>query len=167
MMEAQKSAETLLQEKLGINAQIKSLNDQSNELFSMINFKESSEWTAEQLQGLDQKQISLNSLFVSLEEGFKKHYASEDSFLRLYLGPYMLEAITKEVSTMMGQLHRVKIMFANIDVKGASREDSLVKSLSIKQAMENLRQQVEAHNQKVDSVLKLLKSVIGTEASQV
>lgn len=161
-MAEQLSVEVLLQEHLAISTKLKSLADTANDMFSMINLKETSEWTTEQLQELDQKQLILNALFNSLEEDLKKHYSDEDTFLRLYLGPYMLEAISREVTAIMEQSDRVKSLFISTDIKGTNRENSLVKSLAIRQAIENLTRQIEARNQKVDSVLKLLKSVIGT-----
>ena len=157
------SAESLIQEELAINAQIKSLDALSNDLFSRINLKESSEWTAAQLQDLDQRQMNLNNLYTSLEEGLENHFAREDVFLRLYLGSYILEAITKEVTAIKENLSRVKALFNSTDLKGINREDSLVRSLNIRQAIDNLSQQITSHNQKVDSVLTLLKSVVGTE----
>jgi hypothetical protein len=163
MSEEWNSAEVLLQEQLSIVARIKSLGSQVNDLFSMINLKESSEWTSEQLQNLDQMQLNMSNNFNSLEEDLKQHYNAENNFFRSYLGPYLLEAITRESHTIIEQLENLGKLFTSTDIRGLNREDSLVKILAVRQAIENFNQSIESHSQKVDCVLKLLKTVVGTE----
>jgi hypothetical protein len=162
-MEKQSSIGGLVQEQQTIKAQLKSLIDSITELFSMINLKESSEWTPEQLEDLDKKQIGLTDLLKVLEDSLRKYYILESDFLRSYLGPYMLEAINKEVNAITEQINRVNSLVTSTDVKGINREESLVRSLNIRQVIENFDQQIVAHNQNVDSVLNLLKTVIGPE----
>ena len=81
MTDKQKLVETLLLEKLAVDEQAKLLNDLANDIFSMINLKGSSEWTSDELQDLDRRQLNLKNIFISLEISFKKHYANEENFL--------------------------------------------------------------------------------------
>jgi hypothetical protein len=159
MVEGPISIEELLQEQQSLSAGVSSLKDVANGLFSMINLKESSDWTPEQVQELDKKQAALNSSFMTLKAGLEKHYADEESVLKLYLGPYLLEAIHKEAGAIGEQIHQFETLLYSTDVKGVNREDSLVKCLTIKQSAEKLSQQIETHNQKIEGVFKLLKSV--------
>jgi hypothetical protein len=167
MTDKRKLVETLLLEKLAVDEQVKLLNDLANDIFSMINLKGSSEWTSDELQDLDRRQLNLKNIFISLEESFTKHYANEENFLREYLEPNRLEAVTKEVTAMMEQFNQVKALFNSMDIKGINREESMVRSLAIKRSIENFNLQVEAHDQKAGSAPKLLMSLIGTGMKEI
>jgi hypothetical protein len=119
----------------------------------------------QQVQILEEKRFNAEQNLLSLEDALKNHIAREQEFLRPLLGTVLKEGISKETDEIFKQFTETNSAIRNTHFEESNREQALVKIVNIKLPLENMSLMVEAHTAKLDSVLKLLESILGLRRS--
>jgi hypothetical protein len=160
-------AGSLSTEHVGLMESILSITDSMNQQFELAERTMTDNLSPEQLKTMEEKRFNAEKNLTYLEEALKNHYTKEEEFLRPLLGNLLKEAIIKEVIDILRQLDQAKSAIINTNFKESDREQVLFKIVNIKRLIESLSQQVEMHATKMDSVLKLLQSILESENKHI
>jgi hypothetical protein len=154
------TAGSLSTEHLGIMESILSITDSMNQQFELAERTMTNNLSSEQLKILEEKRFNAQEKLNYLDDALKNHYTNEEEFLRPLLGNRLKEAITKDVTDILRQFDQAKSAIYSTDYKESDREQVLLKIVKIKRSIESLSQHVETHATTMDSVLKLLQSIL-------
>jgi hypothetical protein len=157
------TSERLSAEHTGISASLRHLVDLVNQQFDVAERTRTSKVPLATLKSLEEKWFNAGENITSLEEALQNHYGNEREFLRPLLGSLLKQAIAKETLAILGQFTPLKGKIVSGAFNESNREQALVKIVDIKQSVERLSQQVETHATKMDGVLKLLETILGSE----
>jgi hypothetical protein len=158
---------SLSTEHVGLMESILSITDSMNQQFELAERAMTNKLSPEQLKILEEKRFNAEQNLIYLEEALKNHYTNEEEFLRPFLGNMLKEGIAKEVIDILRQFEQAKSAITSTNYKESDRENVLFKIINIKRSIESLSQQVETHATKMDSVLKLLQSILEPENKHI
>lgn len=95
-----------------------------------------------------------------LEAGLNTHFYFEEKYLPPLLGEIIFNALVLEHKEILAEIERAKSTVAHIHLEGLSREDLMRKEGDIQQSMNGVRELVEEHAAREETVLEMLRHAL-------
>ncbi len=117
-------------------------------------------WSQTSIAALMEKQNQLLQTISFLEQGLKNHFDFEGEALPPLLGELLMKAILYEHREISRQIESTKTTLANISLEGLNQTELLAKRAVVQENINSLRQTVEEHTHREETVLNMMKAAL-------
>jgi len=118
------------------------------------------DWMLGAPEQLGEKQTRLGQNLNYLFEGLQNHFALEEKWLPDLLGGLMMEALILEHVEIKATIDAIRSAVSGINLEQMTHEQRLSFKWSMQQKMEDMRQLLENHAGKEETILSMVKKAI-------
>jgi len=119
-----------------------------------------SDWSPGRLELLSEKQNKLQQTVSLLAEGLENHFAREEEVLPSVLGDFLMRALLLEHEEIRKAISKARLMAGGNRLEGLTQEELKSRDLEIQQVVSSLSQLIEAHADKEDMMLEMVKRAL-------
>ena len=107
-----------------------------------------------------EKQQKLQQTLSALDEGLRNHFAFEEKYLPPILGELFTRALLVDHQVITGEINEAKSMVFETDLAALAPEELAAKQLHIHEKINGLREMVEQHAEREETMLEWLKRAL-------
>ena len=118
------------------------------------------DWMLGPPEQLGEKRTGLEQVLHFLYDGLQNHFALEEKWLPPLLGSLIMEALVLEHEQLKVGMEAIRSRLVSADVQEMSHEQKLGFKWTMQHQIEEIRQNLEGHAGKEETVLGMVKSAL-------
>jgi len=118
------------------------------------------EWVPGKAGSLSEKIRDLVRAIDVLDDGLGTHFSYEEEYLPPILGELVMRALIMEHKYVRETLAEAKATVTGVNMEGLSRDEMFIKEADLRQTIDSLRQAIEDHRSREETVLDMLRRVL-------
>lgn len=151
----------LIDEHQTIRTHIKLVGDSVNDLEGLLSLERARpDWMLNPPELISEKLNKMLQTAHLLQDGLKNHFSFEEKSLPPLLGEIVMRALILEHSDIRNALDGFLSTLLNTKIEGSTYEQLLTFKWNVNQRIEDLRQLLEGHATREETILKMMKRAL-------
>jgi hypothetical protein len=157
----------IIEEHRAIRTHVKLVGDTVSDPEGLLKLEQARpDWMLGTPEELRQKETRLEQTLSYLYDGLVNHFALEEKWLPGLLGSLMMEALMLEHVEIKATIDDIRLTLTNAKPEGMSHEERLGFKWTIEQKIEDMRNILEGHAGREETILSMVKKALEARPKQ-